>query len=71
MKCIDCRFWSEMIAQNRGYDVEAMCLCDESPFKGKMMLETDGCKFGKVKIFDSIDVPGAIEMYYNEEEIAF
>ena len=67
MKCIDCRFWSEMVARSRNGNVEAVCLSENSPAKGQMMLETNGCEFGRFNIYGSIDEPGIQEVYDEDD----
>lgn len=39
--CEGCRYWSEMIAKSGPREVEAMCLAEGGPFKGKY---TEGSK---------------------------
>lgn len=51
MKCQDCRFWSEMVAQSIGCSpIEALCLNEESPLRMKMTTELNGCQFGKERV---------------------
>ena len=58
MKCQDCRFWSETVAQSIGCGpIEALCICEDSPHKMKMTTELNGCQFGKENLYGAIDDP--------------
>ena len=60
MKCKNCRFWSEMVAQSIGCGaIEALCLCGESPLRTKMTNGLNGCQFGKENLYGAIDDPEA------------
>lgn len=67
MKCQDCRFWSEMVAQSIGCGpIEALCLNEESPLRIKMTTELNGCQFGKENLYGAIDAPGNENAYNNQ-----
>ena len=71
--CKGCRFWSEMLAQAiGGGPVQAMCLSDEGPNKGKYTSARITCEAWKSGHHGAVDEPpdyGAEvrEMYADEE----
>ena len=66
--CESCRFWSEMVAQSKGYEIEALCLNPQSPFRMKYTMEKNGCKQWRENIFGAVDEPGIEEMYFNDNQ---
>ena len=69
--CNKCRFWSEMIAKNKGFSVQAMCLNKESPMFQKYMLGTQGCDNAMSNMFGAIDAPGNENAYteYQQNDV--
>lgn len=58
MKCQECRFWSERLAQAvGGGPVEAYCLVEGGPFSGRYTTGAQGCEQGKSNQFGAIDDP--------------
>ena len=56
--CAGCRFWSEMIAKcEGGGPVQALCLADSGPFKGKYTTARQKCDSWKPGHFGAIDDP--------------
>jgi len=56
--CRGCRFWSEMIAMcNGGGPVQAMCLSDNGPRKGKYTSGRQTCEAWKSGHLGAIDDP--------------
>ena len=56
MKCNNCRFWSDKLAQSIGCGpVEAYCLSSSSPSKGKYTPSHHGCDKGLNNSLGSID----------------
>lgn len=59
MKCRDCRFWSERLAQSLGGGpMEAYCLSDHGPYRGMYTTGTNGCEAAKAGPYGAIDTPG-------------
>ena len=63
MKCEECRYWSEMLAQTKGDQIAAMCLLEESPFFWRYTLDDNGCKYGALGFLGAIDAPGNDGIY--------
>lgn len=42
-RCNSCKFWSDLIAKSEAGTTVAMCLCDESPGKGKYTTKWGSC----------------------------
>ena len=71
MRCNDCRFWSERLAQSiGGAPIEAYCLVEDGPFSGRYTQGTQGCDKGKSNEYGAIDDPytprAEIERLYAE-----
>ena len=53
MKCRDCKFWSELMAEAKGNgQVMALCENSQSPYSGKMVAGTSGCSKGTSNLED-------------------
>jgi hypothetical protein len=58
MKCEDCRFWSERLAQAvGGGPVEAYCLVEGGPFSGRYTAGSQGCDKGQSNQYGAVDDP--------------
>lgn len=58
IRCRDCRFWSERLAQAvGGGPVEAYCLVDGGPFSGRYTVGAQSCDKGKSNQYGAIDDP--------------
>lgn len=56
--CRGCRFWSEMIAQSiGGGPVQALCLSEGGPFKGKYTSGRQTCDAWKSGHLGAVDDP--------------
>jgi hypothetical protein len=71
MKCANCRFWSERLAQAiGGGPVEAYCLVGDGPYRGRYTTATMGCESGKSNEYGAIDDPsmpwGESEKLYDQ-----
>ena len=62
--CEKCRFWSEMCAQAIGKGpMEALCLSENGPKKGKMVEESFSCPAWKSGHLGAVDDPARHEEY--------
>lgn len=75
MKCKNCRFWSERLAQSiGGGPIEAYCLVEGGPFSGRYTTGSQGCDKGKSNQYGAIDTddpsrsPSVIERLYAEDD---
>lgn len=58
MKCRDCRFWSERLAQSiGGAPIEAYCLVEDGPLSGRYTTGNQGCDKGKSNQYGAVDDP--------------
>lgn len=58
MRCDECRFWSEMLAESQNGGVAAVCLNEHAAMKGKYTHGSFSCMNGKENVFGAIDQPG-------------
>ena len=59
MKCEDCRFWSDRLAQSiGGGPIEAYCLVRGGPLSGRYTTARQGCDLGKSNQYGSVDCRG-------------
>ncbi len=75
MRCENCRFWSERLAQAiGGGPVEAYCLVQGGPLSGKYTAGYQGCELGKDRPYGAIDDPyedwKELERLYAEHDAA-
>lgn len=67
-KCETCRFWSELIAEVRAGQVQAVCLADGGVYQGQYTGPGTRCDEWKASVFGSIDDPGIKGSPITDEE---
>jgi hypothetical protein len=58
MPCENCRYWSQMVAQALdGGPIEAWCVSEDGPKKGRLTRATDHCPARKINSHGAVDEP--------------
>lgn len=75
IKCRDCRFWSERLAQSiGGGPMEAYCLVEGGRYSGRYTTGSEGCDKGKSNQHGAVDDPSSdydeIMRLYAEDDAA-